>query len=203
MKNNKLNLIILTYRQENKEDNHTMYTYDTHIKPYSDKFIRIKLDTNEIKKAFKWALEMTEAKDIEMTIAHDRSSAFKRLAHGVIGEMAIEKYFQTTFIDWTIGNSKDYSVPDLISVGHHIGIKTVEYGKFPVIPKDNHYSQIINIYRAKDQVCFICGLATPEVLNLFQTTDLIISNSLRRKGTKTAFYGFEHLIEPNNIIISK
>jgi hypothetical protein len=177
-----------------------MYTYETHIRPYSDRFVRIKLSNNEIKKAFKWALEMTEAKDIEMTIARDNASAFKRLANGMIGEMAIEKFFQTTFIDWTIGQSKDYSRPDLISIGHSIGVKTVEYGKFPVIPKINYYPQIINIYRAGDQVCFICGLASPEVLNSFQTTDLIVSNSLKRKGTKTAFYGFDHLTDPKSII---
>jgi hypothetical protein len=179
-----------------------MFSYDTHVRPYAHQFIRIKMDTPELRKACKWALDMCDAKSIEMIIVRDSCNSFKRLLNGVIGEMAIEKLLGFNFIDWSIGESKDYARPDLVLSGHNIGIKTVEYGKFPIIPKLNDYTQFINIYRKNDNICFICGLAEPDVLNKYQSDDLVLSDNLRRKGTKTAFYGFEHLIKPQDIKLS-
>ena len=46
---------------------------------------------------------------------------------------------------------------------------------------------------------YICGLATVEVLNKYQSLDLILSPSLRKRGTKTGFYGFHKLIKPDNV----
>jgi hypothetical protein len=176
------------------------YSYDTHVRPYSSKFIRIRLELPEIKKAYRWALDMCDAKRSEMLRAGDSSSSFKRLSNGALGEIAVERLIGKQFIDWSIGQSKDYQYPDLISIGESVGVKTVEYGKFPVVQRVNTYSQIITIYRMSDQTCFICGLATADMLNTYQSDELILSSSLRRKGTKTGYYGFEQLIAPDSML---
>ena len=101
-------------------------------------------------------------------------------------------------IDWTIGNSDRYNVPDIEE--YKVGIKTVEKGKYPVIFKKNEYSQIICV---RDDVIpnlvFICGLATADVLNKYQDDNLILNPKLRSRGVKTGFYGFEYLKEINSV----
>ncbi len=176
------------------------YSYETHVRPYADSFIRVKLDASDVKRAFKWALDMVEAKELEMLGARDSGSSFKRLSNGILGELAIERLLGTQFIDWSIGHSRDYQRPDLIQLGERVGIKTVEHGKFPIIARVNEYPQLINIYRSADQVCFVCGLASAEALNTYQSDELILSAALRRKGLKTGFYGFHMLTSPHDII---
>ena len=76
-----------------------------------------------------------------------------------------------------------------------VGIKTVERDKFPIIFKDNSYPQIICIKSTKyNNLIFVCGLATSNVLNNYQDDDLILDPNLRARGTKTGFYGFEQLV---------
>lgn len=85
------------------------------------------------------------------------------------------------------------SIPDI--PGYRVGIKTVERDKFPIIFKDNSYPQIICIKSTKyNNLIFVCGLATSNVLNNYQDDDLILDPNLRARGTKTGFYGFEQLV---------
>ena len=96
-------------------------------------------------------------------------------------------------INWTIGYSGLYHIPDI--PGYRVGIKTVERDKFPIIFKDNSYPQIICIKSTKyNNLIFVCGLATSNVLNNYQDDDLILDPNLRARGTKTGFYGFEQLV---------
>ena len=86
-----------------------------------------------------------------------------------------------------------YYIPDI--PGYRVGIKTVERDKFPIIFKDNSYPQIICIKSTKyNNLIFVCGLATSNVLNNYQDDDLILDPNLRARGTKTGFYGFEQLV---------
>ena len=94
--------------------------------------------------------------------------------------------------NWYIGYSNDYNTADLRLLGYDVGIKTVELHKFPIIHKVAHRPELINIRRTEDTI-ILCGLATIDVLNEYQDDDLILSPALRRRGTKTGFYGFEQL----------
>lgn len=175
-------------------------TYDTHVRPFSDRFARIKMTDAEIKKANQWVIKMQEAKLPEFRVTNDFGQAHKRIFTGVIGEMAVEKYLGKEFIDWTIGKSIDYQKPDLAALGLEYGVKTTEYGKFPIIYKENTYSQIFVIYRQEDQIAFLCGIANVGTLNEYQSDDLILSPQLRAKKIKTGFYGFEWLESPTKLL---
>lgn len=177
----------------------TVPTYDTHVRPFAESFIKIKMSDEEIKKANKWVLEMQLAKLAEYYITMDIYSSHRRLFTGIIGEMAVEKLLGKEFIDWSIGDSKNYQFPDLKNLGSEIGVKTTEYGKFPVIYKKNEYPQIFVIYRPQDQAAFICGIADVQTLNTYQSDELILSPALKAKKVKTAFYGFEFL-KPCSVI---
>ena len=66
---------------------------------------------------------------------------------------------------------------------------------FGIPIKDNSYPQIICIKSTKyNNLIFVCGLATSNVLNNYQDDDLILDPNLRARGTKTGFYGFEQLV---------
>lgn len=181
-------------------------SYETHIRPFSNSFERITFTDEEIKKATKWAIGMENAKLQEQSWQRDSGSIIKRLVTGMLGEMALEKYLDLEFIDWTIGDTLDYDKPDLLKLGVDIGVKTVEFSegqngvdKFPVILKDSTYPEIFTFYKPTQKSVYICGIATLETLGKYRTDSLLISPTLRQKGTKTCFYGFEHLEPPTKI----
>ena len=144
-------------------------------------------------KAKTWAEKMIEVKSKEAHWKEDKWNARKRLMTGILGEMAVEKYLGKEFIDWSIGSSAKYNHPDLSALDKNVGIKTVTHGSFPVIPIKNYYPQIIVLFRPTDLGCWICGLAEVDVLNKYQSMDLILSPALKKRNVKTGFYGFEHL----------
>ena len=176
------------------------FTYNGYVRAFADRFVRIKMTDAEIKKANHWVIKMQEAKLPEFVGANDFRNAHQRIFSGVIGEMAVEKYIGKEFIDWSIGKAVDYQKPDLHSIGLEYGVKTALHGKFPIIYKKNTYPQIFVVYRQSDQTAFICGIASVEVLNRYQSDDLVISPFLKAKKIKTAFYGFGALESPSKLL---
>lgn len=128
----------------------------------------------------------------------DSGQEEKRWYTGFCGEVALGEFLGEDFVDLTIGDSKGYHVSDLSNLGLDIGVKTVEKGKFPIIFKNNKTPQII-IIKESDSRFTISGLATTDVLNKYQSDDLILSPALRKRGTKTGFYGFEKLLNFESI----
>ena len=118
----------------------------------------------------------------------DSFNEAKRWRTGTGGEMALGQYIGKDFVDLTVGDSNDYHVPDLSSIGLNVGIKTVELGKYPIIFKRSEKPEII-IIRIDDEKFCILGVASPEDLNKYQSDDEILSPSLKARGTKTAFTG--------------
>ena len=170
-----------------------MITYDTHIKPYSKKFILVRIDDERIAKIDKYVKELIKVKKLEAHHQVDKSSHYKRFYTGTLGEVALELFFGIEgIVDWSIGDSKAYHKPDLKSIGLNIGVKTVQYGSFPIVFKESYCHEIIMI-RWKSNCIYICGLAKKDVLNKYQSIDLIKDDRLRLKSTKTGFYGFNKL----------
>ena len=149
--------------------------------------------TGYVSRIQNFVTELVEAKSKEDHHKIDSNKEVKRFTTGFLGEAALEKLFGIPIIDWTIGYSGLYHIPDI--PGYRVGIKTVERDKFPIIFKDNSYPQIICIKSTKyNNLIFVCGLATSNVLNNYQDDDLILDPNLRARGTKTGFYGFEQLV---------
>lgn len=169
------------------------FTYDEHIEPYSSNFILIEMTDDECKKINDFVNKLILVKKQEVHHQIDDISEFKRFYNGTLGEFALEKFLKTKgIINWTIGNSAFYNVSDLKNIGVDVGVKTVEYGLFPIIFKTNDKPEIINI-AWKQKYVYICGIATPEILNQYQSIDLVMDMNLRNRGTKTGFYGFNKL----------
>ena len=167
--------------------------YDECVTKYSDSFVRVVLDPGYVSRIQNFVTELVEAKSKEDHHKIDSNKEVKRFTTGFLGEAALEKLFGIPIIDWTIGysGSLSYSRYSRLSSWN----KTVERDKFPIIFKDNSYPQIICIKSTKyNNLIFVCGLATSNVLNNYQDDDLILDPNLRARGTKTGFYGFEQLV---------
>lgn len=133
-------------------------------------------------------------KEKEAQFKKDSKDPRKRYMNGLKGEAAVGLLIGQEVIDWRIGESNDFNVPDLEYKGRKLGVKTVEWGKLPVITKWNSYPQIICVVENYNTV-WVCGVASAEDLNTYQYDEGILSTGLRARGTKTTFYRFD-LLKP-------
>lgn len=122
----------------------------------------------------------------------DQFNESKRWKTGIGGELALEQFIGKPFVDLSIGDSKDYHIPDLHKLGLNVGIKTVEYGKYPIIFKVSRKPEII-ILKIGENKFSILGLAVVDILNNYQDDNKILSPSLKARGTKTGFIGLHML----------
>ncbi|MCB2356901.1 hypothetical protein [Clostridium estertheticum] len=174
-----------------------MMNYKEKFCPYIKNFNKVEFTESAIKKVTVFVNEIIKIKIDEPHHIIDNGSEFKRFFTGTLGEIAIEHFLKCNFFDWTIGNSNEYNQADLKKIGLNIGVKTVEYGKFPVVHKDVKRPEIINV--KIDNEILICGFASIDLLNKYQDDALILSPSLRARNVKSGFYGFEHLIQFKSI----
>jgi hypothetical protein len=174
------------------------FNYDDCVRKYSSTFVRIILSETKVETVKNFVKKVIQEKINESHHVVDSGMEEKRWTTGFLGESAVEQFFDTEFIDFSVGSSTNYHVPDLKKIGYDCGVKTVEKDKFPVIFRKSYKPEII-VVKQSDKVFYICGLATTDVLNEYQSLDLILSPSLRRRGTKTGFYGFHKLVRPDSI----
>jgi hypothetical protein len=159
--------------------------------------VKVTLNEEDIKKVESFVNRIISKKKSEFHHKIDGHNEFKRWTTGIGGEIALEKLIDKSFVDLSIGNSNDFHVPDLKSIGINAGVKTVEYGKFPIIFKKSYKPEIM-VIKKDDHTFYVCGVADVDVLNKYQSEDLVLSPSLLARGTKTGFYGFQHLRQFSN-----
>ena len=175
-----------------------MKTYNEYVIPYSKNFIKVYIDDKKVKEIEYFVSKLILEKKSELHHMIDGFNETKRFVTGFMGEAAMEILLKAEITDYTIGNSMVYHVSDLKKCGYDVGIKTVEYGKFPVIFKKSQRPEIFLIKKGKNDL-YVCGLATVELLKKFQDDDLILSPSLRKKGTKTCYYNFKDLLKVESL----
>lgn len=174
------------------------FLYEDLVVRYKDNFVPVKIPADKISAIKDLAQKIVEAKSQEEHHQIDSNHEYKRFYTGLLGESALEILLDINIIDWECGDSSKYNHPDIKELG--IGVKTVERNKFPIIFKNNKYPQIICVVSDKrPDVVFVCGLATVDVLNRFQSDMLVLSPSLRDRSTKTGFYGFCKLKKISNL----
>lgn len=168
--------------------------YNQRVSNHASKFIKIWLNPMELKYIRDVASKIVAEKLSETAYKKDGASLIKRYVNGLKGEAAVAKHLGITIINPDVGVSTVFDVPDI--PGYGVGIKTVDFGHFPIVPKANTYPQIICIcHPSSDNVVYICGLANVDTLNRFQCDDLILDPNLKAKGSKTGFWGFMDLKE--------
>ena len=172
-----------------------LYPYDELVDSYVDNFETVVIDDDFISRLSVWVNDLVRAKSGERHHQIDGNHESKRWTTGYLGEYAVEQYIGKRFVDWSIGKSGNYRAPDLTSIGIDCGIKTVEYGKFPLVFKNSHSPEFI-VIRKDHNTFWMCGYANTDVLNSYQADELVLSKALRERGTKAGFYGFDKLTSP-------
>lgn len=175
------------------------YDYNEFVEQHFKKFAKVILDVITFRKVESFVEKIIQAKKEEAHHKVDSNNEKKRWTTGLLGECAVEKYIGKSFINWSIGSSSYYHVPDLSSIGINCGVKTVERGKFPLIFKKSYKPEII-VIKDSNKELYICGYATVQILNKYQSDALILSPDLKKRGTKTGFYGYDKLLPPHTIL---
>lgn len=185
--------------------------YSKYIEPNLNSFIRVKFSKADLLPIIELTKTIVKEKEREFNYQIDGISTHKRYMTGLIGELAIERLLGINFIDYEQKaeqtHSKYFNTPDLEKANFNLGVKTVEFGKVPLIPSHNNYSQIICI-RDTPKSVLVCGIASTEILNTYQDEELVLSKKLRElndikrnnnnsANIKTGFYGFHKLIDIN------
>lgn len=171
-------------------------SFDEYFNNNKHKFVKIDITESEQQKIKEIINIVVPAKATEYHHKIDGNQEYKRFSTGYYGEMAVEKLTGLNFIRYSNKHSNLYNNPDIDNL--KIGVKCVEYGKFPIIFKNNYNHEIICV-KTDDSTVYVCGLATKTVLNEYQSDSLILSPLLRARGTKTGFYGFDYLIPFKNL----
>jgi len=166
--------------------------YQQRVSNCASKFVKVILNPLELQYILNTATAIVQAKMNETSYRKDGASLVKRYVNGLKGEAAVGKLLGIPIINPDVGVSVDFNTPDI--PGYNVGVKTVDYGNFPAIPKTNTYPQIICIcHPTANAIVYVCGLADTDILNKFQYDDLIVDPNLKEKGTKTGFFGFSEL----------
>lgn len=172
--------------------------YEDLVAKYAKNFIPVAVPTLKVIRIKELVRDIILKKQQEEHHQIDHKHEFKRFFTGLMGEAALEELLGINIIEWEADNSVRYNHPDIKEFG--IGVKTVERNKFPIIFKNNRYPQIICIVSDKvENVVFVCGLASVDILNRYQSDLLILSKDLYERQTKTGFYGFFALKPVRNI----
>lgn len=170
-----------------------MRDFDATVAPVKDCFVEVIVPFEKMKKIEDFIQELIEYKEQEEQHKIDGNQERTRWISGLVAEAAVEELLGIEFIDWTVGPSHNYNKPDIN--GRETGVKCSEWGKFPVIYKDdneNDYPQIICL-KTGYNIIEICGIADEVCLQTYQDDELIHDPDLKKKGTKTGFYGFRDL----------
>jgi hypothetical protein len=175
-------------------------TYEHYVSPTLQDCPKINLSENkdaQIRTFVKRVIEKKRAEGGQYFT--DPTSLAKRYYTGWCGESAVEKYIGKPFVDFSVGDSQSYYVPDLRSAGYEVGVKTVRKGDFPLLeipsPSRPTTPQVIVIRSSKSDF-HICGLATYEVVNDPSNFSVLLvrSRGVLENGLKSAFYRFDKLI---------
>lgn len=150
----------------------------------------------------RWA----KAKMKESRFQMDHGQLVERGQTGFLGEAAIEVLLDTPVLDrdrdgkLLVRDSRDFHTSDLCTTGLDVGVKTVEWGKFPVVKRNVRRPQMIS-FRTGKRSFLVGGFASMKVLREHQTSVYVLNEALRNKRMnngqieKTCFWGFHQLIQ--------
>lgn len=175
--------------------------FEEKVYPFLDKMPEIQLNAEESAWCEDLAARMTERKRNEVWILEkDSLNVSERFLTGILGEFAVGKLLDRKVVDETIGICDDHAVPDLQTIGIRVGVKTCRYNMtVPLVKKDNPMPQVICMVKQETRSVVIGGLAMPKVLDTYLDDSLVFDRGAIKRGTKSAFYGFDQLIQFNSI----
>lgn len=170
-----------------------------------DSYIRVQITAEEEMMLSKTAQRMNKKEEKEYVYTLDNRGISTRWFVGLVGEYAVSKVLKQWGLiddmpsfDLEEGLSYLYDTADMIKVGFNLGCKTVGIGKAALVKEHEKYPEIISVYDKFQKVVYICGIATPDVLNRYSDLSLVEDDRVRSKAGsvagKVGFNRFDKLI---------
>lgn len=111
----------------------------------ADDFTHVSIPSEMTVKVHEFTRRVILQKMTESRYKLDGFNKHKRFYTGMLGEIGLEVLLGEEFMDWSIGYSREFAVPDLKKLGMNIGIKTGFYG-FDKLIRFRSLDELQNVY---------------------------------------------------------
>jgi len=182
-----------------------LFTKEFDSVKYKMGVIGVSLTNKDITYAEEFARRVVKAKMKERIHQEDGNNEHMRWVTGVLGEVALGKILEVKIHNNQVGNSSDFTVPDLQEpLGLIAGVKAFRIGNFPLTNRlqtekglsKQAYPQVFVCVDIDNKVAYLLGLATVDVL--LKNENILENNCFVKDQTalarKTAFTSFNELI---------
>ncbi len=171
------------------------YTYDNYFNPHISRFTKITLSGDRRKK-----LATIIGNRIKMRetlkgrkLLDDEISYYKKVYMQTAGDLVVEQFLGLeNVVDFNqVFDDKRISFLNNLLPTKKIDVVTFSYGLFPMVFKKTYRKTIFVCMLDKNDF-YICGVGSPETINIYSNSDLVVSNYFKNNG-RSAFYGFDKL----------
>lgn len=177
----------------------TLYDpYDKLIAPHVDRFPDVYLEDSDIERIREFSKKVADQKRKEGLYSRDGRGIEGRFFTGFCGEMAHQKFIKREVVDLSIGDSNQYVISDLKTLGLRCGVKTGKVGDFPKVPIQPQEPEVI-ILKVSDKHYKVCGVAFPDIIKEYSgdidVDEVYMDERLRARNVKTCFFGHGYLTQ--------
>ena len=158
---------------------------------HKNNFLQVKIGYSDKKKIQEATLTLLNLKDFnQLRDRYEGAMFYKRFTRELMSEIALEKLLGIKFINWE-AKSKIRDFPNkLIYNNLNVGITPFDFAEYPVlIDEDVSIPQIFTLKKGED-VIYICGVATIEILKKYRKD---LSSLPMALGKKVGFTGIGKL----------
>lgn len=175
--------------------------YEKLIAPFEDRFPDVHLTQGEVALVREFCIKVAERKRKEGLYKRDGRGIEGRFFTGFCGELAHQKFIKREVVDFSVGDSRNFTISDLKSAGLDCGVKTGKRGDFPKVPINPIEPEVI-VLKLTDTHYKICGVAFPDILKENSgdkdIDEVYMDDRLMARNVKTCFYGHAYLTQYYN-----
>jgi hypothetical protein len=171
------------------------FTYDNYFTPNLNRFVKVTLNGDRRKNLATTIGGRMKAREIAKgrKLLDEEIKNYRKTYMQTAGDLVMEQFLGLVNVvkyDRMFEENRISFLNDVLP-NKKIDIVTFDYGLFPMVYKKT-YRKTIFICMLNKNDFYICGVGTPQTIDAYSNTDLILSPYFKSKG-KAAFYGFDRL----------
>jgi hypothetical protein len=173
----------------------SIFTYDNYFTPYVNKFAKVTLDTDRRTKLA--TVIGNRIKEREKSkgrkLFEQEITIYRKTYMQTAGDLVLEQHLGLyNIVDYDkIFDDNRISFLNQAVPKKNIDVVTFNYGLFPMVYKKTYRKSIFICMLSKTDF-YICGVGTPNIIDMYSRSDLLVSDYYKARG-KSGFYGFERL----------
>lgn len=171
------------------------FTYENYFTPNLGRFIKVTLNESRRKNLATAIGTRMKAREITKgrKLFDDEIKNYKKIYMQTAGDLVMEQFLGLVNVVKydQIFDENRISFLNNVLPNKKIDIVTFNHGLFPMVYKKT-YRKTIFVCMLNKTDFYICGVGSPQTINAYSNTDLILSPYYKSKG-RAAFYGFDRL----------